>query len=407
MKRVAYLANPYPAISHTFIFREIQSLRQNGLEVFPVSIDRSKDLNKMTAEEQREADGVKVLKDVRFFEAILAVFRVFVRSPAGFARMLLMTFELIRHGPKSVIKAFGYLAETVLFLDWIEEKDIDHIHEHFANPTAFIALLANRYKNWGYSISVHGPDVFYQVDESMLSQKIMGAQFVRCISHYCRSQLWRLVPVSMWKKFHIVHCGVDPAVFTPVKRQENMVPEILCVGRLTPAKGQHILLEAAHKVREQGYRFRLTFVGDGEDRRSLEQQVKELDLSHEVRFTGALGQARVVDYYRNSDLFVLPSFAEGVPVVLMEAMAQEIPVISTRITGIPELIEHGRTGLLVTPGNSGELAEEIVRVLQDKPFARKLGIEARKAVLREFNQSENYHYLHCLFEKYGERKCLR
>jgi len=404
MKRVAYLANPYPAISNTFIFREIQSLRRNGLEVFPVTIDRSKDLGKMTPEEQSEAEEVKVLKDVPFFESVLAVFRVFVRSPMGFIRMLQMTLELIRQGPKSVVKAFGYLAETILFLDWIEEKDIDHIHEHFANPTAFIAMLANRYKNWGYSISVHGPDVFYQVDASMLTQKIMRARFVRCISHYCRSQLWRLVPVNMWSKFHIVHCGVDPEVFRPVERQDNIVPEILCVGHLTSAKGQHILLDAARIVKKKGYRFRLTFIGAGEDRPSLEYQVRELHLEEEVHFTGALGQNRVMDYYRRSDLFVLPSFAEGVPVVLMEAMAQEIPAISTRITGIPELIEHEKAGLLVTPGNSGELAEAIVRVLQDRAFGRKLGTEARKAVLREFNQSENYQYLHRLFEKYGERK---
>jgi len=404
MKRVAYLANPYPAISHTFIFREIQSLRQSGLEVFPVSIDRSKDLNKMTPEEQHEAEGVKVLKDVQFWEAMLALFRVFIRSPIGFSRMLHMTIKLIWHGPKSAVKAFGYLAETILFLDWIEEKDIDHIHEHFANPTAFIAMLANRYKNWGYSISVHGPDVFYQVDESMLTEKIKRARFVRCISHYCRSQLWRLVPVNMWKKFHIVHCGVNPEVFRPVERVENAVPQILCVGRLTSAKGQHILLDALHLVKEQGHKFRLTFVGDGEDRQSLENKVNELNLSEEVRLTGALGQERVMDHYRSADLFVLPSFAEGVPVVLMEAMAQEIPVISTRITGIPELIEHEKTGLLVTPGNTGELAEAIVRVLEDSSLGEKLGTEGRKAVLSEFNQSENYQYLHCLFEKYGDIK---
>ena len=392
---IAYLANPYPAISHTFIFREIQSLRQSGLEVFPVSIDRSRDLNKMTPEEQDEAEGVKVLKDVQFLEAMLAVFRVFIRSPIGFARMLHMTIKLIGHGPKSAVKAFGYLAETILFLDWIEEKDIDHIHEHFANPTAFIAMLANRYKNWGYSISVHGPDVFYQVDESMLTEKIKRARFVRCISHYCRSQLWRLVPVNMWKKFHIVHCGVDPEVFRPSERVENAVPEILCVGRLTSAKGQHILLDAFNIIKEQGHKFRLTFIGDGEDRQSLENKVIELSLSDDVCLTGALGQERVMDYYRKADLFVLPSFAEGVPVVLMEAMAQEIPVISTRITGIPELIEHEKTGLLVTPGNVGELAEAIIRVLEDSSLGEKLGTEGRKAVLSEFNQSENYQYLHC------------
>jgi colanic acid/amylovoran biosynthesis glycosyltransferase len=402
MKRVAYLANPYPAISHTFIFREIQSLRKNGLEVFPVSVDRSIDLCKMTQEEQCEAEGVKVLKEISPFSAVSAFFRVFIRSPLGFMKMTLMTLGLCLKGPKSIVKAFGYLAETIIFLDWIEEKKIDHIHEHFANPTAFIAMLANRYNDWGYSISVHGPDVFYQVDATMLVQKIMRARFVRCISHYCRSQLWRLVPVAMWNKFHIVHCGVDPEVFRPAGRPENAIPEILCVGRLTSAKGQHILLNAARAVKEQGLKFRLTFIGDGEDRPSLEEQILELHLEEEVSLTGALGQNRVMDYYRKADLFVLPSFAEGVPVVLMEAMALEIPVISTRITGIPELIEHERTGLLVTPGNSVELAEAIVRVLKDRDLGRRLGGEGRKAVLDGFNQNENNQYLRRLFEKYGE-----
>ena len=402
MKRVAYLANPYPAISHTFIFREIQSLRQNGLEVFPVSIDRSDDLGKMTREEKCEAEEVKVLKDVNPLWAIWSVLRVFVRSPMGFLRMVKMTLGLCLKGPKSAVKAFGYLAETILFLDWIDDKEIDHIHEHFANPTAFIAMLANRYKNWGYSISVHGPDVFYQVDTAMLVQKIMAARFVRCISHYCRSQLWRLVPVGMWNKFHIVHCGVDPELYSPVRRHENAVPEILCVGRLTSAKGQHILLDAAQQIKQQGHSFHLTFVGEGEDRLSLEDQIRDLHLEEQVSLTGALGQDRVMDYYRKADLFVLPSFAEGVPVVLMEAMALELPVISTRITGIPELIEDGQNGLLVTPGNSVELAESIVRILKSKSLAIRLGKEGRKAVLDEFNQRENNQYLQRLFMKYGE-----
>jgi colanic acid/amylovoran biosynthesis glycosyltransferase len=160
MKRVAYLANPYPAISHTFIFREIQSLRQNGLEVYPVSVERAPNQNKMTHEEQCEAAEVKVLKEVPFLAAVWAFFRVLARSPSGFMKMALMALGLSLEGPKSIVKSLGYLAETILFLDWIEGKKIDHIHEHFANPTAFIAMLANCYNQRGYSISVHGPDVF-------------------------------------------------------------------------------------------------------------------------------------------------------------------------------------------------------------------------------------------------------
>jgi glycosyltransferase involved in cell wall biosynthesis len=176
---------------------------------------------------------------------------------------------------------------------------------------------------------------------------------------------------------------------------------MLCVGRLVPAKGQHILLEACILLKKEGVRFQLTFVGDGPDRDSLEQFSALAGLNDMVTFTGALGQDKVRDYYDKADLFVLASFAEGVPVVLMEAMAKEIPVISTRITGIPELIEHDCDGLLATPGDAVDLARQIRKLLDDSGLRRELGVAGRKKVVGLYNQHGNNSAMVDLFHLEG------
>jgi len=402
MKKTAYLCSEYPAISHTFIFREIESLRKEGFTVYPVSVCRPANLTKMTEAEQQEAEQTMVLKDISLAAGVWAFVKVFTRSPHGFFKMALFAFSLFFVGPKQPIKALGYLAETIILLDWLHTKRIRHIHEHFANPTAIVALLAKKYGGISYSLSVHGPDIFYQVDSALLVKKVTEASFVRCISHYCRSQLWRITPWSIWSKFHIVRCGIDPEIYKPERKVSHRIPELLCVGRLCPAKGQHVLLEACKLLKAQHLDFHLTFVGDGEDRCSLESLVQELQMNEHVSFTGALGQDEVRRHYRQTDIFVLPSFAEGVPVVLMEAMAKEIPVLSTRITGIPELIEHGKNGLLVTVADVSELAEKLTLCLTDKPLRLRLGAEGRKQVIAHYNQQKNNTKLAALLCQYGE-----
>jgi glycosyltransferase involved in cell wall biosynthesis len=255
------------------------------------------------------------------------------------------------------------------------------------------------YGGISYSISVHGPDIFYTVDSAMLPEKIRKAAFVRCISHYCKSQIMRLSEPQEWHKLHIVRCGVDPDLYTPRAEPENPVPNILCVGRLVPAKGQYILLEACGLLKKEGLEFHLTIVGDGPDKLILEKAVNSGNMKGSATFTGALGQDKVRDYYQRADLFVLASFAEGVPVVLMEAMAKEIPVISTRITGIPELIEHEKDGLLATPGDAEDLANQIRKLLTTPRLRRELGVAGRKKVVTLYNQHTNNQQMATLFHE--------
>ncbi len=315
--------------------------------------------------------------------------------------MCARTAAFIIARPKHPLKALGYLAEAILLIAWLRQQNIKHIHEHFANPTALVALLCKSYGGFTFSLSIHGPDVFYEVATSALEEKVREAEFVRCISHYCRSQLMRILPYSKWGNQHIVRCGVDSNVYSPESRSVSTCPTLLCVGRLCPAKGQHILLEACALLLTQGRDFRLVLVGDGPDKDSLEDLACQLDVQSHVTFAGAMGQDEVLKYYTRADIFVLPSFAEGVPVVLMEAMAMEIPCVSTRITGIPELIFHGEEGLLATPGDTKSLCQQLELLLDDPEKCRELGRAGRRKVASQYNQKKNNRDLAVLFRSYG------
>ena len=199
----------------------------------------------------------------------------------------------------------------------------------------------------------------------------------------------RISDSESWNRQHIVRCGVDPDLYDVRPDPGNKVPVIICVGRLVPAKGQHILLKACSLLKRDGVQFHLIIIGEGPDRSSLEKFVARNDLREVVTFTGVLGQDKVRQQYDRADLFVLASFAEGVPVVLMEAMAKEIPVISTRITGIPELIQHGQDGLLATPGDAEDLASQILTLLNHPELRQQFGKAGRKKVRANYNQHEN------------------
>lgn len=386
---VAYLCSEYPAISHTFIYREIESLRKAGMTVHTASIHRPEKLDLMTPAEREEAANTLVVLSQPAAAIIGAHLHCLAKNPGGYLKMAADAFRLLFTGPKNLVKAAAYFAEAGILLRWAHKHGITHIHEHFGNPTALVAMLMKRYGTVTFSISVHGPDIFYTVDSAMLPDKVREASFVRCISHYCRSQIMRISEVERWNRFHIVRCGIDPELYAPRPEPGNAVPELLCVGRLTPAKGQHILIEACAMLDKAGVPFHLTFVGDGPDRESLQNYTRTNGLDRKVTFTGALGQDKVRGHYDRTDIFVLASFAEGVPVVLMEAMAKEIPVISTRITGIPELIEHGEDGLLAVPADVQDLALQIRILLENSELRTRCGKAGRKKVIAMYNQHQN------------------
>jgi glycosyltransferase involved in cell wall biosynthesis len=271
-----------------------------------------------------------------------------------------------------------------------DRRGVRHLHAVFADVATDVALLVTHYggTNWTWSLAVHGPVEFYDVSLNHLAEKLASSRFAVAISDFGRSQLMAVADDERWNDIHVVHCGIDPEAF-PVsstgRRSDTGRPHVVCVGRLVHIKGQPLLVAAVAELRRRGVDARLTLVGEGPKRAELVQQAQRLGIGDDVTFTGAVGQDQIGEILRSADVFCLPSMAEGVPVVLMEAMALEVPVIATRIMGIPELIEDGVNGLLVAPGRLDLLVEALRRLIDDADLRDRLGKEGRRRVLAEYD----------------------
>lgn len=391
MISLAYLVSQYPAVSHTFILREVRALRGLGFAVRVASVNApDRPSAELTAEERAEAAATFVVKAQGALAILGAHLRTLLRRPVGYARGLVAALRLAGLDPRRLLYHGCYFAEAVVVGAWMARGGLRHLHVHFATPASTVALLASRIFPIDFSITVHGPDEFYDAPGFRLREKIAAARFLCCIGTYARSQLMHLSPVEHWDKIEVAPLGVDPCEFAPPPAAGSRPDfEILCVGRLVPAKGQHVLLAAVEELVREGRPVRLRLVGDGPDRAALERAVVARRLGAHVRFEGAVNQDGIRALYARADAFALASFAEGVPVVLMEAMAMGVPCVSTRITGIPELIRDRIDGLLVAPSDPGELAAALRRLMDDPELRQGLGRAGRDRVRAHYDLARN------------------
>jgi colanic acid/amylovoran biosynthesis glycosyltransferase len=398
--KLAYLVSRYPAVSHTFILREIVELRRLGFHIDVASInglDRPAHL--LTEEERSEAAAAFYVKGAGPSGAFKAHVAAFFHHPAAYMKGLWFSLRLAGSDPRAAALCFFYFVEAAMVGEWMRTRGLRHLHVHFATPAATVGLIVTRLFGFTMSITVHGPDEFYDVPGYLLKKKIEAALFLCVIGTFARSQLMKLSDSSAWHKLHLAPLGVDPDLFTPRPFRANPdIFEIICVGRLVPAKGQHILLAAIEQLRSQGRAVRLRLVGDGPDRPSLELAARRRRIENEVIFEGAVNQDRIRDLYRGAEVFALASFAEGIPVVLMEAMAMEIPCVSTYIAGIPELIRDSIDGLLVGPSDELALAGAIAHLMDDDRLRRKLGQAGRLRVIEKYNLRKNVAKLAGIFD---------
>jgi colanic acid/amylovoran biosynthesis glycosyltransferase len=395
LPRLAYLVSQYPAFSHTFVLREVLSLRRLGFEIHVASInppDRSRDT--LTSVEQSEAQATFYVKDEGLRGAFQAAKWALRHYPAGFFRSLLFAWRLGGLDLGKLIFNHFYWIEALILGRWMEERGLSHLHIHFATPAATVGLIANQAFPIDYSLTVHGPDEFYDAPGFYLREKVVHAKFVLCISHFARSQLMKLTPSSHWDKLHVCRLGVDPEAFKPGLRQTpNECFTIVSVGRLADAKGHMILLRAIKRLSEAGRIVRLFLIGGGPLDAELKNWVCSNGLRNMVTLSGPIDQDHIRDYYSCADCFALASFAEGIPVVLMEAMAMAIPCVTTQITGIPELIHDERDGLLVAAGDEIGLAAALGLLMDDPALCRKLGEAGRARVCAEYNLDRNMRVL--------------
>ena len=399
----AYLVSRYPDITHTFIVGEVQALRAAGVRVETAAVRKAPDQDVLSDLSREERDRTRALLPAGPARLLTAHGRAFSRSPRAYVATLVRALRIAHAGGRARLWQLFYFAEAILLWEWMEEQRLHHVHVHFANVSSDLAMLACGFANaagaqprWTWSMTLHGPVELLDVASHKLAIKAEDAAAVVCISDFAHSQLAALVEPEALGRLHTVRCGIDVDAFAPLPRSERAggEAEILCVGALSRRKGHQVLLEAFAQVQPALPGARLTLVGDGPERDALERRATELGIAEAVEFAGAVAHDRVGDLYARADVFCLPSFAEGVPTVLMEAMAMELPVVATRIMGIPELVEHERSGLLVSPARPDELADALRRVLTDRELAERLGREGRREVLARYNRDAATAALH-------------
>jgi len=403
--RVAYLCNRYPAISNTFILREVQALRRRGAEVHTFTVrrpGREHLLSQTDREEDARTFGILPLAPVRMLRAHLSAL---ARRPHRYGATLALAWRLRRPGARGTLWQLFYFAESVLVWDECRRRGIRHLHAHFTHVASDDALLAAHLGGWTWSFTTHGGLEFFDLSRTRLAEKARRADAVVCVSDFGRSQVLAHVEEEHWEKVHVVRCGIEPAAFSrnghgsPTPDEAPRSLDVLCVARLVRLKGHAVLLRALAALRAEGVPVHATLLGDGPSRTHLERLAARLGVTEAVTFAGAVGQDEIAAWYARADVFCLPSFAEGLPVVLMEAMAMGVPVLATRITGVPELVEHEHSGLLVTPGRPDELAAALARLAADPALRERLGRAGREAVLAHHDVDRAADLLHGILER--------
>lgn len=364
--RVAYLINHYPKVSHSFIRREILALERRGLAVMRIAV-RGWDDVLVDPMDQAERTRTRYVLQHGLGGPLRAAARLAVRQPARFARALRLALSMWRHSTRGFVHHMAYLAEACEIVDWMAFERIEHLHAHFGTNPADVALLARVLGGPPYSFTVHGPEEFDKPEALSLGEKGGLAAFVVAISSFGRSQLYRWLPQTQWGKVEVVHCGLDAAFHRDAPAAPGAPTRLVCVGRLCEQKGQLLLVEALQRVVAKGIAVELVLAGDGEMRAEIEALVSRLGLTAHVRITGWISSDQVRAEILAARALVLPSFAEGLPVVIMEAMALRRPAITTYVAGIPELVTDGVDGWLVPAGDVDALADAIGACLAASP----------------------------------------
>ena len=358
-QRVAYLINHYPKVSHSFIRREMLAIERQGISVLHIAV-RGWDDVLVDPADQAERLRTRYVLAQGFGGPLLSALRLALTRPARWLAAARLALSMWRRSDRTLIHHLAYLVEACHVVGWLADERIAHLHAHFGTNPADVAMLVRALGGPPYSFTVHGPEEFDRPQALGLSEKSRRAAFVIAISSFGRSQLYRWMPQADWGKAQVVHCGLESSfhqVSAPALTSASApAARLVCVGRLCEQKGQLLLVRAVHRVVAAGTPLELVLAGDGEMRDEIEALIDQLALRPHVRITGWIGSEQVRDEILAARALVLPSFAEGLPVVIMEAMALRRPVITTYVAGIPELVRDGENGWLVPAGDIDALA---------------------------------------------------
>ncbi len=380
--RIAYFINQYPKVSHSFIRREILALERQGVEVQRIAL-RGWDAELQDADDASERAKTRYVLQ-RGIKGLLApAWQVLRAQPRRFFRALQLAMRVGLRADRAWPYHLVYLAEACQVLQWLQAGEARHVHAHFGTNSTEVVMLANVLGGPAYSFTVHGPEEFDKPQFLHMGEKVRRAAFVAAVSSYGRSQLFRWVAHDHWAKVKVVHCGLERSFHEVAPVGVPTAPRLVCVGRLCEQKGQLLLLEAARVLAARSIAFELVLAGDGEMRGQVEALIARYGLQQQVRITGWISSAQVREEILAARALVLPSFAEGLPVVIMEAMALRRPVLTTYVAGIPELVRPGENGWLFPAGAVDELAAAMADCLaQPAEVLQRMGEAARQRVLQ-------------------------
>lgn len=389
-RKIGYLVNQYPTVSQTFIRREIHAVEQaGGLHVSRYGLRPSGMDGSVHEADLQEAQKTHVVP-LRATALAASILRTAVRTPTRLLGALRLSISIGWNSDRGLLRHIVYLGQACALLEAMRRDHIEHLHAHFGTKAAAVAMICRALGGPPYSVTIHGPLEFELARMLSLSQKVARSKFVAAISDFCRSQIWRNSDSAHWAKVHIVRCGVDSAFLDENPRPIPQAPRIAFVGRLSDHKAPQLLLDAAALLVREGVHVEVVFAGDGELRCELEAAVVRLGLERQVRFLGYANETMVRECIRDARALVLPSFAEGLPVVIMEAFALGRPVLSTYVAGIPELVEPGRSGWLVPPGSTEALARALREIVEAPvEMLEAMGRKGRERVLEKHDAARN------------------
>jgi glycosyltransferase involved in cell wall biosynthesis len=403
-RRLGYVVTHYPKLSQTFVANEIAELRRHGIDVVPFSLNPPDDSDLRTDAACREQQRTFYIKAAGPVPMLLAGLRCAARDLGGTARFAVRALRSAGWDLKGLAWRAFHIAEAMLVREHCRRNGIGHLHAQFGQATATVAWLAHDLDvaigdgalTWSFTI--HGFQDFVNESQTRLDLKAAGAQFVVCVSDFTRSQLMRVTEPDDWERFHVVRCGIDFDRFAFAPRPRVSSPPVICtVGRLSAEKGHNVLLDALARLRATGSDAVVELIGDGEHRAAIEEHARRLGVLDVVRFLGELPPDEVARHLAAADVFCLPSFAEGLPVSIMEAMAVGTPVVTTYVSGIPELAVDRETAMVVPAGNAKQLAYALASVLADEHLRETLVTNALRRVRAQHDLHDNVAVLASLF----------
>lgn len=403
--RIACIIGTFPGISNTFIDREIRMMRQWGLTLHLLSI-RPPVLQKSLSQEQKASQReVIYLIPVKWISLFGGHLRFLFTRPGVFWETFFYLLSRPHPTWRDRLMTLLHFAEGVYAAHLLRPLNVNHLHAHFVDRAATVALVAARLLDIPYSLAVHaGEDIF--VHPVLLNEKLAEAKFIISCTQYNLDYLKQQGIPNLDKKAFAIHHGLDFEHYGPAQ-QRHTPPLILSVGRLVEKKGLSDLIHACRHLKDKGCEFICHIIGPGPDRHKLAALITDLGLEDVVVLRGALPHDQVVEEYSRATVFALPCVRgkdgslDGIPNVLPEAMASQLPIVSTPVSAIPELVENEVNGLLVTPEDSVALADALLRLLQDATLRQRLGEQGRQTVIEKFDIYKNVRSVYDIFVKQG------